>query len=103
MQDLFLPKWVTEEPVYVTLVAHDPDGPSSTILVEKPMNRIRRTNMYEPVAFVIKFDDGVISVNGKVEDLAEEAMKLCLLADEAVFAVGPGNLGQGYYSDPDAT
>ena len=100
MQDPFLPKWVTEEPVYVTLVEMRPDEPRTTILVERPMNRIPRTSLYEPVAFVISFSEGVISVNGKVEDLAEEAMKLCLLADEATAAA---EVGQGYYSDPDAS
>lgn len=104
MQDPFLPAWVTSEPVYVTLVAHDPDSVTTSILVERPMNRIPRTNMYVPVAFVITFNgnDGMISVNGKVEDLAEDAMKLCSLCDEALHCLGPANLGQGYYSDPDA-
>jgi hypothetical protein len=101
MNDPFLPKWVTEEPVYVTLVASDPDAFTTTILVERPMKRIPRTNLYQPIAFVIQFGEGIISVNGKVEDLAEEAMKLCQLADEARWACSA--VGEGYYSDPDAS
>ena len=103
MPEESLPSWVTEEPVYVTLVAHDADAVTTTILVERDMARTPQTRLYKPVAFVITFGEGYISVNGKVFDLGEHAMRLCSIADEAVWAVGTGNYGQGHYSDPDAS
>lgn len=99
-----LPSWVTQEPVYVTLVNHNPDSVITTILVERSMNRIPRTSLYQPVAFVLTYsDDGVIRANGVPLELEEEYVtRLCTMSDEARWAVGD-NLGHGYYSDPYAS
>lgn len=101
--EVTVPEWVTKEPCYITLVANDPDAVVTTLLIERSMERIPRTSLYKPVAIVLTFGEGYIAVNGLLlppTDGGTLETDLCNLADEARFYVP---VGQGYYSDPDAS
>lgn len=103
MSEVTIPEWMLSEPTYVTLVANDPDAVVTTLLIERSMNRVPRTSMYVPIAFVLTFGEGYIAVNGLLlppTGTGTLETDLCNLADEARHCVP---VGQGYYSDPDAS
>jgi hypothetical protein len=60
--DLQAYHWARIEDVRVTLVEMDPDAITSTYLVERIVNRPQ--NISSTIAFVLKFEETAIKVNG---------------------------------------
>ena len=96
-------EWVNEQ-CYVTLVDCEPGGKHITILVERASfpNRSYR-DPYLQVAIVVRCEMRDIKINGELaepEEIGDVHDRLNELCSEAAYVAA---IGQGYFSDPDAS
>lgn len=97
-------EWVKKQ-CYVTLVESEPGAHRIVILIEKS-NTINRGYMdpYIHLAVVVSCEDMTLTVNGELaenEEIGDElSQRLIDLCEEASSVAA---VGQGYFSDPDAS
>ena len=83
--------WAISEPVRITLIRADPDGPRATYLVERlaiPFGFQPETNH---VAMLLEFDEAAdVKVNGQNIQITSDdyLLRFCEMADEGLVGAG---------------
>jgi hypothetical protein len=77
--------WSQIEEVEVTLISCDPDGITSTFLVQRVGSRDQ---------FVLSFRESDVLINGQILDLGDAVSGYCALADEILTAPNGGVVGR---------